>query len=194
MTFEYPTHGDPLGETQRGQGHRTRVDVRVDSGRDATALVEVKFTESEFGACSAGHDDENPDAAFCLQPGWTVDRAASHRYLGKVKQRSYFTLLPQSPVAVAALEEAGALGCPLRQGRYQLVRNLLIAGETKKQGKDVTFAVLAPGPKLNKQLHSSSSLHGAADLGSFLSGLVKDGAVRTQFIDFEKVLGEALTR
>lgn len=193
VTFEYPTEGDPLGEVRPESTHRTRVDVMVehDGGASAT-IIEVKLTESEFGPCSAARDTGNPLRATCVQPGWTLAASASCTLVVNQK-RKYFDLLRDSVVDLDALEALGDGGCPLRTGRYQVVRNLLIASELKRKGVDVRFAVAAPDATNNSRLHGKGSIGTAADMESFLRGLVHDESIETLVLPIEKVIKEAPT-
>lgn len=184
VEFEYPNQGDPLHEDD-GAGHRTRVDVKVDHDSDRSTFVEVKLTELEFGPCSAGRDDDNPRREFCERPGWKLE-TAGECYLAAERNRAYFKLMNDGPVDLGALEDVGRDGCPLRGGLYQIARNLLIAGQARP-GR-VRFAVAAPGPRLNRQLHSPKSLHGRSDLAAFLQNFAVSDRVETAFIQFEDVL------
>ncbi len=193
VTFEYPLDGDPLDEVRPDSPHRTRVDVVVehDGGTTAT-LIEVKLTESEFGPCSAAQDTSNPLRKTCTQPGWTLAASAACPLVVN-RDRKYFALMKDSVVDVAAMESFGGDGCPLRNGRYQVVRNLLIASEMKRSGLDVRFAVAAPDATNNPRLHGPGSIGSAQDMESFLRGLVQPDAIETLFIAVERVVAGATT-
>jgi hypothetical protein len=196
VSFEYPTVGDPLEETLGGQLHRTRVDVRVDFDRDRTALVEVKFTEPGFGPCGAGHDHDQANLkSACRQDGSTVRSLAGTCFLAQQKNRSYFSKLlkPGSIVSGPGLEKHGTGGCPLREGLYQVVRNLLMADcVAHDEGRRTEFVVAAPGPSANRSLHSRRSLYGCSTMDDFLRSIVRPGDQdRVRFVDFERVVARA---
>lgn len=191
VTFEYPLDGDPLKEVRPDSPHRTRVDVAVKhAGGRSVTLIEVKFTESEFGACSAARDASDSPKSACTQPGWTLASSGACP-LVKYGGRKYFELMKESVVNVDALEGFGGDGCPLRNGRYQVVRNLLIASRLKRSGLHVRFAVAAPDATNNPRLHGPASIGPAPDMESFLSGLVQPDAIQTLFIAVERVIAGA---
>jgi hypothetical protein len=196
ILFEYPAKEDPLAETAGGQPHRTRVDVRVDFGANRTALVEVKFTEPGFGPCGAGHDrDEAHLKLACRAPGATLRSLAGSCFLAQHRSRGYFQMLlmPGSIVSSAGLEQHGASGCPLREGLYQVVRNLLMVDHVaREEGRRTEFVVAAPGASANRALHSRRSLHGHSTIDEFLRSLVRpDDRDRVRFVDFGTVVSRA---
>jgi len=176
IVFEYPAKGDPLAETARGQPHRTRVDVRVDFDGNRTALVEVKFTESGFGPCGAGHDrNEAHLKSACRLGGATVRSLAGTCFLAQQRKRGYFSMLlePGSIVSGPGLEKYGTGGCPLRGGLYQVVRNLLMVDVVaREEDRRTEFVVAAPGPSANRSLHGRRSLCGCSTMDDFLTSLV----------------------
>lgn len=201
VQFEYPNDSDPGGddplrERTPERPHRTRVDVRVDHGEGETTLVEVKLTEPEFGTCSAARDDDNPQRSTCALPDQSLAEIARSCYLVTTAGRSYFEriLAADSLLSPERLQAFAGDGCPLRNGLYQLARNLMIAQHLRSNGLSVRFAVVAPGPALNRSLHGERSLLGSSDLDSLLRSLVREehrDAVR--FVDFERVVEAAPT-
>lgn len=78
IEFEYSDPADELAETQPGRPHRTQVDVLLrgtdPDGRRLVALVEVKLSETGFGACSAFESRLNDRRDVCRSPGpWGGD-------------------------------------------------------------------------------------------------------------------------
>jgi hypothetical protein len=197
VAFEYPVDGDPLGETEEGgQGHRTRVDVRVDFGGNRTALVEVKFTEPSFGPCGAGHErDQAHLKSACRAGGVTLRSLAGTCFLSQHKSRSYFPMLlaADSIIDCVGLEKHGKRECPLRGGLYQVVRNLLMVDDiAREEGRRTEFVVAAPGPSANRSLHSRRSLYGCSTMDDFLRSVVRpDDHHRVRFIDFERIVARA---
>lgn len=196
VVFEYPQDGDPLGETADGQPHRTRVDVRVDFDSWRTALIEVKFTEQEFGPCSAGHAREFFDQkASCREGGASLQTLERTCFLSMQRKRRYFSLLlaPGSIASSAGIERHGHAGCPLRDGLYQISRNLLMVDRVRREeGRRAEFVVAAPGPSRNRSLHSHRTLHGHSNMLDFLRSLVPpEERDHVRFVDFESVVARA---
>jgi len=196
VSFEYPSDGDPLSETVEGRPHRTRVDVRVDFGCNRTALVEVKFTEPGFGPCGAGHDrDEEHLKSACRQGGVSLRCLAETCFLARHRSRRYFQMLLTSGSIVSrpGLEKHSTAGCPLREGLYQVVRNLLMVDHVaREEGRRTEFVVAAPGPSANRSLHSRRSLHGHPNIDEFLEAVVRSSERdRVRFVDFAPVVARA---
>lgn len=183
VEFEFPNTGDPLGELAPDRPHRTRVDVRIDYGEAKTALIEVKFTEEEFGTCSAGRNADNPRAATCSGAQSIADLAAGC-YLATDLRRPYFSRLAET---ILSPELFGLPGCPFRSGLYQLMRNALMVEHVRvSERRDVELVVFAPGPRLNPALHASV---GAGSVDDYLRTIVRDTERhRARAITFEDVL------
>ncbi len=184
VEFEYPAKGDPLEETTTGPAHRTRVDVRIACKGGGTALIEVKYTEPSFGACSAFYSEENEQSEICRGAGWNLERARLC-YLTSAKGRSYFKDR-ESCFDFAAAEKyaEGNKGCPFRGGLYQVMRN---AKMIDKAARGAEFVVVAP--RANRALRSSSSLYGHKDMEAFLAWAVP--GTPTRYLAFEDVMGKA---
>ncbi len=64
---------DRLGETSRSFDHQTQVDVLLrgtdKKGRRVGALIEVKFTEDDYGSCTAYESAPDSHRTVCRQPG-----------------------------------------------------------------------------------------------------------------------------
>lgn len=73
VEFEYSDPLDRLGEAKPSSPHTTQVDVvlrAVDtSGQKVAALIEVKFTETDFSPCSAYMNPANPNREVCRSNG-----------------------------------------------------------------------------------------------------------------------------
>jgi hypothetical protein len=187
----------PLGEAKPdGQGHRTRVDVRVDYSGNRTALVEVKFTEPSFGPCGTGHErDDAHLKSACSAGGATLDSLAGSCFLAQHKNRGYFTklLASDSIVDQAGLEGLGKRECPLRGGLYQIARNLLMVDEVaRREHRRTEFIVAAPGRSSNRSLHGLASLYGCSSMEEFLRSVVRPSERdRVRFLDFQQVVTRA---
>lgn len=110
-----------LGERGR---HQTQIDALVrltlDDGDTEALLVEVKLTETDFGGCRGPSVEGNLRRDVC--EGNKVDRLDAC-YLA-AQGRTYLKNLDKLGSFADLL---GAESCPLRDGGYQLARNLLVA-------------------------------------------------------------------
>jgi hypothetical protein len=149
--FEFEDVKDRLREASVRSPHRTQVDVLLrginDEGHKVAALIEVKFTETNFGGCSAATSPENPSLEVCSQAGLfggapeKCFQLQNHGY-GQRKYAEYLSGLAVTPPAPR--EDSG--GCYVRQGRSQPMRNLAMAHLLVREGDydEVAFAVCAP--------------------------------------------------
>lgn len=132
IAFEYSDPEDRLGEMRAKSAHRTQVDVVVRGtssvGERIVALVEVKFTETDFGYCSAYENPANPRRDVCrsvaMFGGHPEDcfQLANHG----VGRRKYHDLLASIPV----VQPSGAGdpgGCLVRTSLSQPMRSLALA-------------------------------------------------------------------
>lgn len=147
--FEWEDPQNSLGEGGRNPRHVTQVDVVLrgtgQDGRRIVALVEVKFTEADFGGCSAYGDDKNPDREVCRTPGLfggSPSRCFQLQDKGHGR-RHYDTLLADVPVVASVTRDGG---CCVRTGLNQPMRNLALAHALlqRHEADDVVFAVVAP--------------------------------------------------
>lgn len=149
--FEYEDDHDRLQEASRRSPHRTQVDVLLRGatarGQRIAALIEVKFTEQDFGSCSAFANPENPDRTACEHAGlFGGDPAGCFQLQNHgFGHRRYAEYL--APVTITApLPRADDGGCLVRLGRSQPMRNLALAHVLAAEGDfdHVVFAVCAP--------------------------------------------------
>src|SRR4051812_42326429 len=72
IDYEYSDPDDRLGETGPRSRHRTQVDVVMRGtsaeGKRVVALIEVKFTEADFGHCGAYENPANNRRDVCCSP------------------------------------------------------------------------------------------------------------------------------
>ena len=130
--FEYSDEADRLAEARPASPHRTQVDVLLrgiaDTGKRLAALIEVKFTEMDFGHCSAYANPTNPHRDVCCSPGLFGDRPdecfqlANHG-TGRRRYEHYLNSIPV--IQPRGSDDNG--GCIVRQGRNQPMRNLALA-------------------------------------------------------------------
>jgi hypothetical protein len=149
--FEYADPHDRLAETTAGSRHQTQVDVMLsgndEDGRRVAALVEVKFTEIDFGWCSGYLNPGNPARDVCCSPGIFGGQPKNCFQLnahGRGRRR-YDTYLADLPVRRPA-PAADDGGCWLRRSRSQPMRNLALA-ETllaHNEANHVIYALCAP--------------------------------------------------
>jgi hypothetical protein len=191
VEFEYPLDGDPLNEATDGRTSRTRADIKLDAP-DRSWIVEVKFTEPEFGTCSAGRDPRTKNRELsCDAPSMSIEALGANCYLHSIERR-YFSLLAKqdSPIDSTKLALHGRRCCPLRHDLYQIVRNLLLVQTLRQERRDVRFAVVAPSANLNPTLHSA---RGTADsLATFMRSILRDGLEDlVTVVDVESVIARA---
>jgi len=150
--FEYSDPADRLAEAKPNSPHRTQVDVLL-RGTDAAgarvcALIEVKFTESDFSGCSAYTNPANPHRDVCRTPGLfgnDTDHCFQLANHGAGPRRAYDTYLTDSPIRLP--EGAGDNGgCLVRTGLNQPMRNLALAHLLLATGEAdrVVYTLCAP--------------------------------------------------
>ncbi|MEK7760148.1 MAG: hypothetical protein AAB433_01075 [Nitrospirota bacterium] len=93
-------------------------------------LVEVKFTEQEFGSCrgaipSTATKPGNPDSARCLNLHAVLDNPKQMCWMAEADNgRHYWDFLLS---AATPFTFTSAMACPFRQSLYQLMRNQVLA-------------------------------------------------------------------
>ena len=149
--FEYSDVSDRLGESSQRSRHQTQVDVVLRgtgaSGERVVALVEVKFTEIDFSACSAYGNPANPARDVCQSPGLfgsEPDRCfqlANHGY-GRRRYADYLTGVPVNMPGGSRSDG----GCLVRRGLSQPMRNLALAHLllAEAEADRVVYALCAP--------------------------------------------------
>lgn len=147
LEFEHSDPADALGEAQAIRPHQTQVDVvlqgRSDGGERHLAFIEVKLSETAFGACSAFDLVGNDTRHLCQQPGaWGGDPAGCFqlRNHDTADRRRYDTHLDPdwiTPTSDSACEFLD-LNQPMRN--VALARALVDRGDTDH----VTVAICAP--------------------------------------------------
>lgn len=149
VIFEFEDLADRLAEASSRSPHRTQVDVvlsgTTDEDERVAAFIEVKFSEIDFGSCSAFESRDNPSRATCASPGLFGGDPGSCFQLqnhGRGRRR-YDDHLPVPHIPDGPSNDGG---CLVRQGRNQPMRNLALAGSTVAEGKfdRVVYAVCAP--------------------------------------------------
>jgi hypothetical protein len=130
--FEYSDETDRLAEARPASPHRTQVDVLLrgvaDTGERVAALIEVKFTEMDFGHCSAYTNPVNPHRDVCRSAGLFGGRPDECFQLANhgTGRRRYDQYLDAIPVIQPhGINDDG--GCIVRKGRNQPMRNLALA-------------------------------------------------------------------
>ncbi len=149
--FEYSDPNDRLGEARPKSSHRTQVDVVLRgttvNGQRVIALIEVKFTETDFGHCSAYGNPANPRRDVCRSPGLfggqpdACFQLANHG-TGRRRYDKYLNLL--QTVEPCGAGDAG--GCLVRGSLNQPMRNLALAHLLVHSGEadHVIYALCAP--------------------------------------------------
>ena len=149
--FEYSDGSDRIGESSQRNRNQTQVDVVVRgtgaSGEHVVALVEVKFTETDFSACSAYGNPANLARDVCRSPGLfgsqpdSCFQLANHGY----GRRRYADYLSGVPVNVPSGSRSDG-GCLVRRGLSQPMRNLALAHLllAEAEADRVVYALCAP--------------------------------------------------
>ena len=149
IEFEWTDTVDRLAESSSARPHRTQVDVRLDAtthtGQRVVVLVEVKFTELDFGGCSAFDSPDNPATDVCAQHGvfgGEPDRCFQLSNHGHGRRR-YDQHLSVYDIVDAKVVGAG---CWVRSSLSQPMRNLALANALLADGETdlVAFVVCAP--------------------------------------------------
>lgn len=149
--FEWSDPDDRLGELTPTHPHRTQVDVvlrgRTGDGRSVAALIEVKLSETDFGACSAFQAVGNDTREVCATSGpFGGDPAACFqlRHHGGETRRHYDQYLP-----VLNTPPPGA-GCWFRGGLNQPMRNVALLHALLDTGEfdDAVFVLCAPAENM----------------------------------------------
>ena len=138
IEFEYtgpPEVTQWLGEPKRGKRgqNRTSIDAAVfwvgRSKRKHITLVEWKYTESIFGACSAFGSAHKDDKARCRSLDVARDRDPARLCLlttgGDRRSRRYWEHV--SAVGISLCAFANVQGCPFQGPFYQIMRQFLLA-------------------------------------------------------------------
>lgn len=150
--FEHSPDGAAGWLGERGQG--TQVDVFLEVRRAdrpvGFVLIEVKFTETGFGACRGwngkrGKEWTNLRRERCEDALALAEAPQTQCWLSESEGRRYWAMLaePSSAIRIDQVRQAGA--CPFRHGLYQLMRNRVLADEVRRRtpGAWVEFAVCA---------------------------------------------------
>jgi hypothetical protein len=134
--FEHTPPGarEWLGES----GQPTQVDVFLEVSRGPRpvgyVLIEVKFTESGFGACrgwNGRHDKAwlNVGRKRCEDVASVLHDPAAQCWMVQEHKRMYWTLLTKSDSTLKADRIKADRACPFRHGLYQLMRSRVLADE-----------------------------------------------------------------
>lgn len=121
-----------LGENEQP----TQVDVLFSASRASGVLghllIEVKFTESEFGKCRGARlqtpkREGNPNPSRCNRLQDIVADPARVCWLAEAKGRRYWELIKQGSCSISSGSLPRSGPCPFKGGQYQLMRNRLLA-------------------------------------------------------------------
>lgn len=151
IDFEYSDPADRFGEIRPKSAHQTQIDVVVRgtsaAGDRLVALIEVKFTETDFGHCSAYQNPANPRHDVCRSPGLFGGEPAACFQLANHGdgRRTYYDHLAKIPV-VAPFGAGDAGGCLVRESLSQPMRSLALAHLLLNAGEAdrVAYVLCAP--------------------------------------------------
>ena len=154
VTVEFEHTPQSAGEWLGERGQQTQVDVFFTVRRDGTPvghiLVEVKFTETEFGGCRGAKPPTakrrgNPDRSRCLDLGAILEHPSNQCWLAETQGRKYWEIM-SSPTSSFGLNRVALPSpCPFRHGLYQLMRNRVLAdaivANTEAEWADVAVSL-----------------------------------------------------
>ncbi len=163
IEFEYT--GPPeatrwLGEPERGKRgqNRTSIDAAIfwigRSKREHITLVEWKYTESNFGVCSAFASAAGEDKARCSSLDVARDSDPARSCLlttgGDRRSRRYWEHMGAAGICLSAF--ADVQGCPFQGPFYQLMRQFLLAAYLRQAGEADEVDVVSIGFARNTKL------------------------------------------
>jgi len=164
IEFEYtgpPEVTQWLGEPERGKRglYRTSIDAAIfwigRSKRKHITLVEWKYTEHSFGACSAFRSDSKDDKARCRALDVARDRDPARSCLlttgGDRRSRRYWEHMGTAGISPPAF--SNVQGCPFRGPFYQLMRQFLLAAYLRQKDEADEADVVSIGFTRNTKLH-----------------------------------------
>jgi hypothetical protein len=164
IEFEYT---GPLKVTQwlgepstgkRGQ-YRTSIDAAIfwigRSKRKHITLVEWKYTESNFGSCSAFGSASKDDKARCQLLDVARDKDPARSCLlttdGDRRSRRYWEHMEAAGISLSAF--SNVQGCPFQGPFYQLMRQFLLAAYLRQTDEVDEVEVVSAGFARNTKLH-----------------------------------------
>ena len=129
-------------------------------------MVEWKYTERGFGACSAfqlAHEDEK---ARCRSLDVARDRDPARSCLlttgGDRRSRRYWEHMEAAGISLSAF--TGMQGCPFKGPFYQLMRQFLLAAYLRLTGTADEVEVVSVGFARNTRMHTvPPQLHSLID-------------------------------
>ncbi len=153
-----------LGEPDtggRGQ-NRTSIDAAIfyndNNGKLSASLVEWKYTERNFGRCSAYSNGSPEQRDVCRRLNEVEDKQAGekcHLTSGKRhRDRHYWDHMREAGINLKAFD--GIQGCPFQDPFYQLMRQFMLAAYLRTTGKYDFVAVVAMSFAGNTNLNHSS--------------------------------------
>jgi hypothetical protein len=165
IEFEYtgpPEVTQWLGEPIRGRRgqNRTSIDAAVfwvgKSKRKHVTLAEWKYTESNFGVCSAFSSASKDDKAKCRSLNVAGDRDPARSCLltmgGDRRSRRYWEHMEAAGISLPAF--ASVQGCPFQGPFYQLMRQFLLAAYLRQTDEADEVEVVSIGFARNTELRA----------------------------------------
>lgn len=151
VEFEYEDPDDVLAEVQPYRPHKTQVDVLFrghdDRGRPHVALVEVKLSETSFGACSAFESPSNPRRHVCRSPGaWGNQPGGCFQLTNHdgPHRRRYDLFIEDESLGSGSRSHCAFLEA------NQVTRNVALAGTLVNRGDAATATVALCAPTGNR--------------------------------------------
>jgi hypothetical protein len=149
--------GEPLGG-QRGQ-NRTSIDAAIfwedEDSRHRVALVEWKYTERNFGVCSAFTNGSRAEREVCRSINVAEDHNPAQRCQltnGKRhRSRRYWEHMKKAGISLKAFENLQ--GCPFQGPLYQLMRQFLLGSFMVIDNIVDKFEIVSMGFAGNKALN-----------------------------------------
>jgi hypothetical protein len=122
-------------------------------------LVEVKFTELDFGGCRGWQgsklgEPQNPDRNRCLDLLGVLQNPTGQCWMAEREGRRYWEIMGREDSSMRLRQLPAGSPCPFRHGLYQIMRNRALADcmrrELGAQWADVAVC-LHPGNKAVRQ-------------------------------------------
>jgi restriction endonuclease-like protein len=193
LAFEYGGPSlPPLGRTALGERRQTtQIDVALRAqfagGKARFLLIEVKLSESSFGACRGAKEVAKQGGSDCNRLSKILARPDRKCWLAKNEGRKYWPVIQSGPRGLRFSSLADE-PCPWKGGLYQLMRNWAFGQALVQTGNAEDFHVgVCIHPNNSEALALKEPIGGTSDLIAAFDKFVSKGRVIR--VDPERVVG-----